>query len=178
MKKSVEIKQKIAEVRKEVEALQAAETWDQAELKAKELMALSQEYQVLAALEQSDMNAFSSQAAPLATPLTKNSADVNRIFNKLVLSRGSLSDEERQILNAAGTPGMVESTNGKGGYLVPTEQFMQILELRRAYPSLKSYCTVRPASSKEGQQPTMGAENGTLFAFDEITKINSDDLLS
>lgn len=176
MKKSIEIKQQMAAVRKDLEALQAAETWDQAESKAKELMDLSREYQVQAALEQADLNAFSSQALPLAAPLTKNSADVNRIFNKLVLSRGALSDEERQILNAAGTPGMVESTDGKGGYLVPTEQFMQILELRRAYIALKAYCTVRPAASKEGRQPTIGEEDGKLISFDEMTKINMDDL--
>jgi phage major capsid protein, HK97 family len=176
MKKSTEIKQQMATVRKDLEGLQAAETWDKAEMKAKELMDLSREYQVQAALEQADFKNFTPEATSVSANLVQNKSAVNRIFNKLVLGRGALSDEEKQIMNAAGSPGMVESNDGKGGYLVPTEQFQQISELRRAYVSLKSYCMVRPAGSKEGKQPTMGEEDGKLIAFDEITKINTDDL--
>lgn len=51
--------------------------------------------------------------------------NVNVLFNR-VLKGKSITDEERQFLNAVGTPGQVEATDGKGGYLVPIEQFEKL----------------------------------------------------
>ena len=98
----------------------------------------------------------------------------NRIFNKLVLGR-KLTDAEHEFANAAGTPGQVEATPSKGGYLVPEEQMAGIREYRKAYTALKDYCHVQTANSTSGKMPTLGDEAGTLTNFDEITSIKQSD---
>jgi HK97 family phage major capsid protein len=99
----------------------------------------------------------------------------NRIFNKQVFGK-TLNEEEMAFLNTAGTPGQVEATPAKGGYLVPEEQISQLMEFRRAYTQLKNYCSVRTANSNSGKFPTIGAETGTLTNFDELNSLNKRDI--
>ncbi|WP_196602157.1 phage major capsid protein [Pectinatus frisingensis] len=186
MKKSDEIKNQITQVRDEIEKLQAAEQFDDAAAKAKELTDLVREYNTVKAMEDSDFKNFiSAGATPIQTfvPAQDNKKLLNRTFNKLVFGQvfnWTLTDEEKsvadKIVNAAGTPGQVGATPAKGGYLIPTEQFAQLLEFRRAYTALKSFCTIRTAGSRNGQQPTIGEEDGTLTNFEELNDIAQSDL--
>ena len=110
--------------------------------------------------------------APLGT---KEEMNVNRIYNRVLLGK-SITEEEKQFLNAAGTPGQVEATDGKGGYLVPTEQFNQIKELRRSKIALKDYCNVLPVTSLKGSMPIETGSTGELIAFEELNEINKSDV--
>ena len=176
MKKSVELKQTVDVLRKEVNDLQAQEQMDAAAAKAKELTDAVHEYQTAKALEDAELTNFIRGGAQPATSVDKVEAARmrNRIFNKLVLGH-PLNDAEREFQNAAGTPGQVEATPGKGGYLVPEEQMAGIREYRKAYTALKDYCHVQTANSTSGKMPTLGDEAGTLTNFDEITSIKQSD---
>ncbi|MDQ0204074.1 phage major capsid protein [Pectinatus haikarae] len=184
MKKSDEIKNQITQVRAEIETLQSAEKFDDAAAKAKELTDLVREYNTVKAMEDSDFSNFTQGMTPINTIADKNDKKlINRTFNKLVFGQvfnRTLTDEEKsvvdKIVNAAGTPGQVGATPAKGGYLIPTEQFAQLLEFRRSYTALKSFCTIRAAGSRNGQQPTIGEEDGTLTNFEELNEIAQSDL--
>ncbi len=185
MRKSIEIKNDIAILRAEIEKLQAAEQMDEAAKKAKDLTDLMKEYETVLAMENSNFEKFKDSAVPIKMALGQKDKKklINRTFNKLVFGRvfgWNLTDEEKEIAktitNTIGTPGLAGGTAAKGGYLIPTEQFAQILEMRRAYTSLKDLCTIRPATSRTGLQPTLGEEDGTLTAFDEINTIAQSDI--
>ena len=177
MKKSDELKQTVDVLRKEVNDLQAQEQMDAAAAKAKELTDAVHEYQTAKALEDAELTNFMRGGAQPATSVDKVEAARmrNRIFNKLVLGH-PLNDAEREFQNAAGTPGQVEATPGKGGYLVPEEQMAGIREYRRAYVSLKDYCNVQTAQSNAGKMPSIGTESGTLTAFEELNEIKKSDI--
>lgn len=187
MKKSDEIKAQIANVRAEVEKLQAAEQFDDAATKAKTLKDLVTEYHTAVAMESAEFNDFIDNKGPLTpTPAKAKESTakiVNRVFNKLVfggIKDWKLTDDEKpiadKIINAAGSPGQVGATPSKGGYLIPTEQIEQLLQFRRSYTALKDFCTVRIANSRNGQQPTIGEENGVLTNFEELNEIHQSDI--
>ena len=174
MKKSVELKKIVDELKAKVESLQGQELYDDAAKAANDLNAAVRDYQTAVALEAADLSDFQNGAKP-ATDKRDEKKLLNRAFNKALLGR-VLTDEERAILNAAGTPGNVEATPEKGGYLVPEEQLAILREYRRSLVALKSYCNVQTANSNSGKMPTIGAETGKLIAFDEINDIKQDDL--
>ena len=176
MKKSDELKKIIDELKDKADKLQQAEQYDDAARVADELRDAVRDYKVARAMEEAEATNFVATATP-ATAMSMISDAVmrNRVFNKLVLGR-KLNEEEQAFLNEAGTPGQVETTPGKGGYLVPQEQIAQLLELRRAYTQLKGYTNVQVALSNAGKQPTVGTETGTLTAFDELNEIHQGDI--
>lgn len=184
MKKSDELKNQITALRTEVEKLQAAEQIDDAQKKAKELTDLVNEYKTAKALEDSDFKNFAGNMVSANAIADKDDKKlINRAFNKLVFGDKfgwKLTDEEKavadKIINAAGTPGQVGATPSKGGYLIPTEQTSQLLEYRRSYTALKDFCSVRTANSRNGQQPTIGEEDGMLTAFEELNEIAQNDV--
>lgn len=197
MKKSLEIKKMLDEMKKNIENLQGEGKTAEAKAKLPELQDLKDQFAVQDALERSEQTEFLQSGVRVASGVLDpvNKAEKtrmrNRIFNKLVfgdISGGRLTDEEKsyldntqftrvdRVMDAAGTPGQVGTTPAKGGYLIPTEQFAQVLEFRRAYTSLKDLCTVRPAGSRNGQQPTIGEEDGLLTNFDELNEIQQSDV--
>lgn len=107
--------------------------------------------------------------------VNKKEMNINRIYNRVLLGK-SVSEEEMAFLNAAGTPGQVEATDGKGGYLVPTEQFTQIKELRRNLVSLKTLCNIVPVTSFKGTMPIEKDGTGELIAFEELNDIEQSDV--
>ena len=117
MKKSVELKKIVDELKAKVESLQSQEQYDDAAKAANELNIAVRDYQTATALEVADLSDFQGGAKP-ATNARDEKKLLNRAFNKALLGR-VLTDEERAVLNAAGTPGQVEATPEKGGYLVP-----------------------------------------------------------
>ena len=176
MKKSDELKKIIDELKDKADKLQQAEQYDDAVKVADELKDAVRDYKVAKAMEEAEATDFIATATPAnAKSMISDAVMRNRVFNKLVFGR-QLNEEEKAFLNNAGTPGQVEATPAKGGYLVPEEQISQLLELRRAYTQLKGYTNVQIALSNAGKQPTVGAETGTLTAFDELNEIHQGDI--
>ena len=176
MTKSDELKKIIDELKDTADKLQQAEQYDDAARVADELRDAVRDYKVARAMEEAEATNFVATATPAtAKSMISDAVMRNRVFNKLVLGR-KLNEEEQAFLNEAGTPGQVETTPGKGGYLVPQEQIAQLLELRRAYTQLKGYTNVQVALSNAGKQPTVGTETGTLTAFDELNEIHQGDI--
>ncbi len=175
MKNTVELLKVVNSLRTEVENLQTQEMWDAAAKKAKELTDAVNEYQVAKSLEDADITNVVSKANPIHSSFDKPDTRIkNRIFNKLLLGR-PLTDAEMDMQNKAGTPGLVEATSEKGGYIVPEEQMHVLYELRRAVPNLKSLVSVTGVSAPSGTAPSLGAETGKLTAFDELTDIKKSD---
>ena len=176
MKKSDEIKKIVDELKAKVDQLQQEEQYDEAVKAANELKDAVREFKIAKAVEDAEATDFIATATPAnAKSMISDAVMRNRVFNKLVFGR-QLNEEEKAFLNNAGTPGQVEATPAKGGYLVPEEQISQLLELRRAYTQLKGYTNVQIALSNAGKQPTVGAETGTLTAFDELNEIHQGDI--
>ena len=176
MKKSDEIKKIVDELKTKVDQLQQEEQYDEAMKVANELKDAVRDYKIAKTMEDAEATNFIATATPAtAKNMISDAVMRNRVFNKLVFGR-QLNEEEKSYINAAGTPGQVETTQAKGGYLVPEEQMSQLLELRRAYTQLKGYAHVQVALSNAGKQPTVGAETGTLTAFDELKELPQSDI--
>ena len=148
MKKSIEMKRKLEELKNTIKGLQDQMKIDEAHAKLSELTELKNAIAVQEALEEDEVQNFNGNQIQVR----EDKMNVNRIFNKMLLGK-SVTEEEREFLNAAGTPGQVEATDGKGGYLVPVEQFNEIKELRRELVSLKGLCNVVPVTSLTGTLP-------------------------
>lgn len=174
MKKSDELKKTVDELRGQVENLQKEERYEEAAELSKELTNAVHQYQAAVAMETVQTVGFAGGAAPIAAAKVSDEVMRNRVFNKLVLGR-AMSAEEREFVNVIGTPGMVEGTDAKGGYLVPEEQLNQIREYRKAYTALKAFTHVQTAGSTAGKMPTLGDENGKLVAFEELNEIQKSD---
>ena len=176
MKKSDEIKKIVDELKTKVDQLQQEEQYDEAMKVANELKDAVRDYKIAKSMEDAEATNFIATATPAtAKNMISDAVMRNRVFNKLVFGR-QLNEEEKAYVNTVGTPGQVEATPAKGGYLVPEEQIAQLLELRRAYIQLKAYTNVQVALSNAGKQPTVGAETGTLIAFDELNEIHQGDI--
>ena len=178
MKKSDELRQIVASLKKEVMELQAKEQMDDAAAKAKELNDAIRDLHTQEAVEAADLaKTMLHPSTPEGTPIkSENMARLrNRVFNKMVFGR-TLDAQEREFADAAGTPGLVETTPGKGGYIVPEEQISILREYRRANLALRSFCGYQTVNSDTGKRPTLSSEKGKLVAFDELNEINQDDL--
>ncbi|WP_314799327.1 phage major capsid protein [uncultured Selenomonas sp.] len=174
MKKSDELKKTVDELRREVENLQQEEKYEAAAERAKELTNAVHQYEAAVFMETAQHTDFAGGAAPIQTASVSDAVMRNRVFNKLVLGR-TLDAQEREFVNQIGSPGMVEGTPGKGGYLVPEEQMTQIREYRKAYTALKDFAHVQHANSTSGKMPTLGDETGKLVAFEELNSIQQSD---
>lgn len=174
MKKSDEIKKIVDELRREVENLQQEEKYEEAAKRAKDLTNAVGQYEAALAMEKAALTDFAGSAAPVEENKVSDAVMRNRVFNKLVLGR-TLTEEERGYVNQIGSPGQVEGTPAKGGYLVPEEQMRQIREYRKAYTALKDFAHVQHANSISGKMPTLGDEMGKLTAFEELNSIKQSD---
>lgn len=185
MKKSIELKKQMDALRLKVEGLEKQEQFDEAAKEAKGLTDLYNQFMVADALEKAEMAASAGCYTPVTAVSDMSVAKMrNRAFNKAVFGAkmgfAPMTDEESAyaatIEMAAGTPGQVGATPAKGGYLLPETEFQSILEFRRVYTELKRFCSVVPVNTRTGKRPTIGKENGTLIAFDELNEIHKDDL--
>lgn len=178
MKKSDELRQFVASLKKEVMELQAQEKMDEAAARAKELNDAVRDLRTQEAIEAADLSrALQHPSTSVGAPASAENVIRlrNRVFNKLVFGR-SLDEQEKEFVNTAGTPGQVEGTPGKGGYIVPEEQISILREYRRANLALRSFCGYQTVSTDSGKRPTMSSEKGKLIAFDELNEIHQDDL--
>ncbi|CKH08753.1 Predicted phage phi-C31 gp36 major capsid-like protein [Fusobacterium polymorphum] len=168
MKKSIEMKKELEEMRNEIKALKDEGKIEDAHTKLtafKELENKIKEVETEEALE-----AMGNKKVEIT-----NDMNVNVLFNR-VLKGKSITDEERQFLNAVGTPGQVEATDGKGGYLVPIEQFEKIKELKRERVELKALCNVVSVKSLSGNMPIEKGGDGELISFEELNTLNKSDI--
>lgn len=180
MKKSVQIKQSIAALTNKIKDLQNDGKVAEAHAELEALNALKQELQVAEVLEAEELD--TEDTAEVATVSLEN-VNPNAVFNKLVFNR-ALTEAERQyeaanpmrVTNAPGTPGQVEHTPEKGGYLVPEEQLTTLHEFRRKRVQLKDLCTVISVTTFKGRFPTVTDETGELVAFEELNEINQSDI--
>ena len=171
MKKSVELKKELETLRNEITALKDSGKIEEAHAKLNGLKDLENKIKE-AETEEALTVMNKGDKVPLGT---KEKMNVNRIYNRVLLGK-SITEEEKQFLNAAGTPGQVEATDGKGGYLVPLEQFETIKELRRNLVVLKEYCNVLPVHSFKGTMPIEKDGTGELIAFEELNEIGKSDI--
>ena len=174
MKKSDEIKKTVDELRREVENLQREEKYEDAAKRARDLTNAVSQYEATLAMEKAALTDFAGTAVPVEENKVSDAVMRNRVFNKLVLGR-TLDAQEREFANQIGSPGQVEGTPAKGGYLVPEEQMRQIREYRKAYTALKDFTHVQHANSISGKMPTLGDETGKLTAFEELNSIQQSD---
>lgn len=180
MRKSVEMKKTLESLKNEIATLQASGKTAEAHGKLAELTQMKQAIEVQEALEAEEDNAFKGAPAPTNTISEKDAIKLtNRAFNKAVLGR-TLNEEEMSympnVLDAAGTPGQVGATPAKGGYLLPEEQFNQLIEFRRGLIALKNYCEVIPAARRSGSTPTILDDSSELTNFDELNDITQKDI--
>ena len=168
MKKSIEMKKELESMRNEIKALKDEGKIEDAHAKLtafKELENKIKEVETEEALE-----LMGNKKVEI-----KNDMNVNVLFNR-VLKGKSITDEERQFLNAVGTPGQVEATDGKGGYLVPIEQFEKIKELKRERVELKTLCNVVSVKTLSGNMPIEKVGDGELISFEELNTLNKSDI--
>lgn len=170
MRKTVELKKIINGLKAEINDLQTQGKMDEATKKAEDLTNAVNEFKAAQAIEMAEDATFADSAKP-ATENRHDAGFKNRAFNKALLGR-RLDAEESDYVN---TVGLVESTPGKGGYIVPEEQMKTLVEFRRDLPSFKNLVSVIGVNSATGRMPTLGAENGKLTAFDELTEIKQSD---
>lgn len=183
MKKSDELKKIVDELRAKADSLQQNEQYDDALKVANELKDATRDWKIAKALEDAEVTDFVKDAKPANETAKEDEKKVlNRAFNKAVFGI-AMTDDEKAVLDraklkvtdAAGAPGQVGATPAKGGYLVPEEQINQLREYRKAYTALKNYCSVHTANSTTGSMPTLGDEQGTLTAFEELNEIKQSD---
>lgn len=173
MLKSVELKKELETLKNNIAALKAENKIEEAHAKLGELKELQNKIKE-AELEES-----------LAAKETKNKGgvvdmgkeiNVNAVFNKLLMGKSVTNEEMEAYRNSVGTPGQVEATDEKGGYLVPKQQETEIYEYRRSLISLKNYCDVVPVSTLSGTFPVEVLSDDELIAFDELNEITQHDV--
>ena len=172
MLKSVEIKNKIVNIKNDMKALQEQGKLDEAHAKIELLNQARKELDLALEEEKEEFKNIVENGKEVRT--SKTDIDVNKVFNKLVMGK-SVTEAEMAVYNI-GTPGQVEHTPEKGGYLVPEEQGKILKEFRRNKVSLKELCNVVPVTTMSGKFPVSKDQNDKLVEFDELTEIGQTDL--
>lgn len=167
MKKSIELKQKIQEMKNKIATLRDEQKLKEAHNLLKDLSILNEELDVALALEAEEEQNFAGEPIQIDQ---KNISPL-AVFNKQLTGK-PLTAAEKEYLNKAGSPGQVEAVDERGGYLVPAEQQEQIIELRRNQTQLKSYCNVFPVTRKSGSAPLGVEDNTYLTDFEELNEMN------
>lgn len=172
MLKSVEIKNKIVNIKNDMKALQEQGKLDEAHAKIELLNQARKELDLALEEEKEEFKNIVENGKEVGT--SKTDIDVNKVFNKLVMGK-PVTEAEMAVYNI-GTPGQVEHTPEKGGYLVPEEQGKILKEFRRNKVSLKELCNVVPVTTMSGKFPVSKDQNDKLVEFDELTEIGQTDL--
>lgn len=176
MKKSVEILEKIEEIKNEMKVLKDNGDVAKAHEKVDELKALRNEYEIEVELEAEEVKNIATK-----TPMGENKAEnkietkvenKGKVFNSAVkkVFRGgkTLTPVENSILQ--------ESVGSEGGYLLPIEFVNHIEKLRRQFLPLKQYCRVIPVSSPTGNMPIEVDDDSALVNFTAGTTLTNADI--
>ena len=147
----------------------------EAEAKVTEIENLNKQIEVLARLEESQKQTAQSVidsnnllVSDFIQPSSEQKNSVARSALNKIVRKKALTDAE----NAIATDGQIESTDGLGGFLVPTEFIPEIIELRRNIKSLKTLCNVVSVHSDNGEQPIEVENFTTLVETDELAEIS------
>lgn len=176
MLKSVEIKNEINDLLNTMEVLNKEGKVEEAHAKLSELGELKNKLAVEEALEANKSDIVDVKLEEVNNVIevkneVKSNINPERVFNKLVAGK-SVSDAELEAYrNAVGSTGQVEIEGARGGYLVPVQQFNSIIELKRAYVSLKPFTNVVSSTSYTGTVPVQKSLPAALTAFDELSDI-------
>lgn len=171
MKKSVELRRNLENIKNKIKELQGAGKVEEAHNMLTELEEVKN---AIREAEIEEQLQITNSGKKDITNVLK--IDVNRVFNKLIAGKSVTAEEMEAYKNAVGTPGQAEHTDEKGGYLVPEAQATQILEYKRTLISLKQYCDVMTVTTLSGKYPVEVEANDELTAFDELTEIKQSDI--
>lgn len=161
MKRSVEIQNAIVEKKAEMANLKEQGKIAEAYEVLGEVKALKQELDIEKALDEP----MQAEALSAKDRAEKKGSAVTA-FNKAL--RGKPLTEAEAAL--------VESTDEKGGYLVPTDEVTKIDELKRSLGNLKQYCDVVPVTTLNGTYTVETEDNGELIDFEEDGEITEGDI--
>ncbi|MET3616735.1 HK97 family phage major capsid protein [Peptoniphilus olsenii] len=171
MLKSVNIKNKIEKIKNEMKELQAQGKIDEAHEKIELLNQARKELDLALEEEKEEFSNIVENATEIDNA---KDIDVNKVFNKLIMGK-PVTEKEYEVYNV-GTPGQVEHTDEKGGYLVPEEQANTIKEFRRHKIALKDYCNIVEVNTLSGKFPVAKDQKGTLTNFEELTEIGQSEI--
>lgn len=172
MLKSVEIKNKIVNIKNEMQFLKEQGKIDEAHAKIELLNQARKELDLALEEEKEEFKNIVENGKEFGEE--KPNIDVNKVFNKLVMGK-PVTEAEMKVYNV-GTPGQVEHTPEKGGYLVPEEQANTLKELRRNQIALKDYCNVVSVNTMSGKFPVATDQKGLLTNFEELTEIGQSEI--
>lgn len=172
MKRSVEIKNKIVNIKNDMKTLQEQGKVDEAYAKIELLNQARKELEIAIEDEKEEFKNIVENGKEVGTP--KSNIDVNKVFNKLVMGK-PVTEAEMEVYNI-GSPGQVEHVPEKGGYLVPEEQANTLKELRRTQIALKDYCNVVSVNTMSGKFPVATDQKGLLTNFEELTEIGQSEI--
>ena len=172
MLKSVTIKNNIAAIVNEMKSLKEQGKIDEAHAKIELLNQARKELEIALEEEKEEIQNIVENGKEVGT--SKADIDVNKVFNKLVMGK-PVTEAEMEVYNI-GTPGQVEHTPEKGGYLVPEEQANTLKELRRTQIALKDYCNVVSVNTMSGKFPVATDQKGLLTNFEELTEIGQSEI--
>jgi len=179
MKKSDELRKAIDELSLKVTDLNSKEEYVEASKVSGEMASLVEQYKAAKALEEMDAMDM-AKAKPAASTSNLSEAELaRRAFNKLVRGQRPTDEERnayRNVTGSPGTPGQIEATSAKGGYLVPTEQMAQIQDKRNEFTQLRNYITVRSTNYTTGTWPTISDQNLVFQSFAELADISEADI--
>lgn len=179
MKKSDELRKAIDELSLKVTDLNSKEEYVEASKVSGEMAGLVEQYKAAKALEEMDAMDM-AKAKPAASTSNLSEAELaRRAFNKLVRGQRPTDEERnayRNVTGSPGTPGQIEATSAKGGYLVPTEQMAQIQDKRNEFTQLRNYITVRSTNYTTGTWPTISDQNLIFQTFAELADISEADI--
>lgn len=180
MKKSDELRKAIDELSLKVTDLNSKEEYVEASKVSGEMASLVEQYKAAKALEEMDAMDMAKAKQPAASASNLSEAELaRRAFNKLVRGQRPTDEERnayRNVTGSPGTPGQIEATSAKGGYLVPTEQMAQIQDKRNEFTQLRNYITVRSTNYTTGTWPTISDQNLIFQTFAELADISEADI--
>lgn len=172
MLKSVEIKNKIVNIKNDMKALQEQGKIDEAHAKIELLNQARKELDLALEEEKEEFKNIVENGKEVGEP--KANIDVNKVFNKLVMGK-PVTEAEMEVYNI-GSPGQVEHVPERGGYLVPEEQANTLKEIRRTQIALKDYCNVVSVNTMSGKFPVATDQKGLLTNFEELTEIGQSEI--
>lgn len=173
MLKSVEIKNKIVNIKNDMKALQEQGKVDEAHAKIELLNQARKELDLALEEEKEEFKNIVENGTEITST---EKVDDNVIFNKMLTGKELTNAEIARVQNTPGAPGQIEHDEERGGVLVPEEQTLQIEEYKRNQVALKNYVNVIDVNSFRGKFPLATEQKGKLIPFEELTEIEKTEV--
>ena len=166
MRKSDEIRQKLATLKNEATSLLNREGVTAEELRAKQAEIEAQEaaLEIALKIEKEAQNAQTGKKHEESGLDDSQAAYTKAFYNAL---RGKATVEDQLVIQNA----LSSTVEADGGLLIPVDQQTEINELKRHYQSLREFVTVEPVSTKTGSRVVEKYAETTAFA--ELTEGDS-----